>query len=366
MPRIPLADPSRYILANSDFLIAATSDVLESGRYVLGSNVERFETEFANYVGVGQCISVANGTDALELALKAIGVQGREVIIAPNAGGYSAAATMAAGGTPRWVDIDKSTLLMDPESIIGALVPATAAIVVTHLYGLAFDVDELRCRLLEQSRSDVLIVEDCAQAHGAKINGRMVGSLGDIGCFSFYPTKNLGAIGDGGALTTDSEVLDNKLRAIRQYGWQDRYVQSVPGGRNSRLDELQAAFLRRGLETLDRRNEARRSIIKRYMSAGIPVVHGSFAESERYVAHLAVCRHYERDKVVGILGEAGITTAIHYPMLDQDFPVFDHLGKNLNKVAKECVGTIYSLPCFPELRDDEVDRVIEVYSSGIW
>ena len=365
MRKVPLADPSRFVDANRTELLSATEKIFNGGRYVLGPNVDAFEHEFASYVGTSSCISVANGTDALELALKASNVHGREVIIAPNAGGYSAVSTTAAGGTPKWADVDSMTLLMDCDSIMNLVSHATAAIVITHLYGLAFDVAELRTRLAEVRRSDVVIIEDCAQAHGAKINGQRVGSIGDMGCFSFYPTKNLGAIGDGGAVVTSNKDLNERLRLLRQYGWQDRYIQIFHGGRNSRLDEIQAAILLTGLKSLDERNSRRRSIIKRYSEAGIPVVHGRFAESDQYVAHLAICRDINRGSAVSAFEEFGVSTAIHYPVLDHDMPIYRDGAPSRTPNAARSVEEIYTLPCFPELRDDEVDQVISVFKEHI-
>ena len=275
-------------------LEAAAQRVMRSGRYVDGSEIGGFEREFASYCGQNHCIAVANGTDALELALRTVGCRaGDEVVTVANAGMYATSACLQVGATPVFADIDPHTLLVSPASVSRALSPKTVAVVVTHLYGKVADVPGVAKVLKGRS---VAIVEDCAQAHGARLGGKAAGTLGDIAAFSFYPTKNLGALGDGGAVLTGRADLAERVRALRQYGWERRFVSRVPYGRNSRMDELQASFLRAKLPRLDTWNARRRSVLKRYQDAceGTPwhIVHESAPDS---VAHLCVARHPRRD-----------------------------------------------------------------------
>jgi len=223
--RIPVNDLKRHHDPIAGVLADAVDRVLRSGWYIQGREVAAFEEEFAAYCGARHCIGVANGTDALELALRAIGAKG-EVATVANAGMYSTTAILNAGARPIYIDVDPDTMNMNP----AALRPEASAVIVTHLYGRLAPIDQFQC--------GIPIIEDCAQAHGIRLGD------GRVGCFSFYPTKNLGALGDGGAVVTSDYALAARVRALAQYGWTAKYVSSVPGGRNSRLDEMQAAILR--------------------------------------------------------------------------------------------------------------------------
>ena len=355
--RLPLNETVREYRALQAPIEAATLGVLRGGHYVHGQEHAAFEGELADLLGVRHVLGVGNGTDALEIALRAVGTTAdREIVTAGNAGGYAAAAARAIGAAVVVADIDPVTLLIDPESAAAACTDRTSAVVVTHLYGRAADVATLRSAL----PAHVAIVEDCAQAIGAGTPADRCGSRGDIGTFSFYPTKNLGALGDGGALSTSSAELADAVRSLRQYGWSERYLAARPGGRNSRLDELQAAVLRVKLPYLEEWNTRRRSIVAAYAAAAEGTALTLPAPAPGDVGHLAVGRHPQREEFARRLGELGIASAVHYP-------VADHLQPGLQarpgptgaaQVERSCAEVI-SLPCFAYLTDAEVDQVCE-------
>ena len=357
--RVPFNDLGRQHQSLAAELERVTLRVMRGGCYVLGLEVEAFESEFAAYCGVRGCVGVANGTDALELAMRAVGCgPGNEIVMVANAGMYAATACVAVGSTPVFADIDPIAGTPRAESVASLVGPRTRAIVVTHIHGIVVDVSEIRAAM---GPADIAIIEDVAQAHGGALGGVRTGGLGDVAAFSFYPTKNLGAAGDGGAVTSnDPEVLE-AVRELRQYGWTDRFLAIRPGGRNSRLDEIQAALLRVKLPGLDDGNERRRMIAQAYVEAADGRLHFPHESARDYVAHLCVARHPERDRLRGLLEERGIGTAIHYP-------VPDHLQPALAEVAWRHAGLteteraareVFSLPCFPELTDDEVARACD-------
>lgn len=351
-------DLERHHAPLQSALAKVAQDVLESGWYVLGRYGRDFERAFAEFCGTAHAVGVASGTDALELALRAIGVgPGDEVVTVPNAGMYTSVAIGFAGASPVFADVDADDMTMDPDDLERVLGPKCRAIVVTHLYGRLADVD----RVLEIAKHRSLpVIEDCAQAHGASLGGRRAGSFGTLGCFSFYPTKNLGACGDGGAITTSDPELDERLRRLRQYGWSEKYVAVVPGGGNSRLDELQAAFLLQKLPLLPGWN-ARRSYIARRYSAEIrhPFVRVPAIENDRHVAHLYVVRCKERDALREHLRRDEIAAEIHYPVPDHLQPVLaDRYRDARLPVAERLAREVLTLPCFPEMTDGEVDRVV--------
>lgn len=356
---VPVADPRRGVVALRAELDAALGRVLDGGRYVLGPEHELFETELAEYLGVRHCVGVASGTDALEIALKAVGCrEGDEVVTAANAGFYASAASLSAGLRVRYADIDPETLTLSPATVEKALTPETRAVVVTHLYGVMAEIEAIveLCRL-----RGIAVIEDCAQAVGARRDGRLAGACGDATAFSFYPTKNLGALGDGGAIVTDDDGVAERANSLRQYGWETKYRVARPGGRNSRLDELQAAILRTRLPYLDAWNERRRSIAARYAEALPPYV-GRLVSlgGEDYVAHLAVVLAADRDAVRSRLQAAEIGTDVHYPIADHRQPVWGGALEDVRlPVTEHAVEHVLTLPCFPELTDDEVARVCE-------
>jgi dTDP-3-amino-2,3,6-trideoxy-4-keto-D-glucose/dTDP-3-amino-3,4,6-trideoxy-alpha-D-glucose/dTDP-2,6-dideoxy-D-kanosamine transaminase len=357
--RVPFNDLGRQHRSFGSELERAALRVMRGGRYILGPEVEAFESEFAAYCGVSGCVGVANGTDALELAMAALGcAPGNEIVMVANAGMYAAAACVAIGATPVFADIDPVTGTPRAESVASLIGPRTRAVVVTHLYGIVVDVAEIRAVI---GTADIAIIEDVAQAHGGVVSGVHTGALGDVAAFSFYPTKNLGAAGDGGAVTSTDPVVLDAVRALRQYGWTDRFIATRPGGRNSRLDEVQAALLRVKLPSLDDRNERRRVIARAYVDAADGRLQFPHESARDYVGHLCVARHPERDRVRGLLDARGIATAIHYPVPDHLQPAlagiaWRHAGLAETELAAR---EVFSLPCFPELTDDEVGRVCD-------
>jgi aminotransferase EvaB len=356
--RVPFNDPVRQIAGLGGAVEAAVARVVESGWFITGPEGSALETEFAGYCGVDHCMGVGNGTDALEIALRAVGCgPGDEVVTVANAGMYTTCATVVVGATPVFADIDGDTLLVSPEAAIAAIGPATKAVVVTHLYGLLADTDEI---VTATHEAGALVVEDCAQAHGARRAGRTAGTFGDIAAFSFYPTKNLGALGDAGAVVTGNADLAARVRSLRQYGWEAKYRATIPGGRNSRLDELQAAVLRAKLPHLDTWNARRRAIVARYReaAAGTPLLM-SHAPAEDFVAHLAVGKHPDRDAFRGRMADAGVDTAVHFPVPDHLQPALDGVAWRSGSLGatEAAADSVVSLPCFPEMTDDEVEYV---------
>jgi dTDP-3-amino-2,3,6-trideoxy-4-keto-D-glucose/dTDP-3-amino-3,4,6-trideoxy-alpha-D-glucose/dTDP-2,6-dideoxy-D-kanosamine transaminase len=333
----------------------AIDRVVSSRHYVLGKEVDAFEHEFSAFCGTKHCIGVANGTDALELALRALGVRrGSRVATVANAGYYTCTALDAIGADPVFVDVD-GTLTMSPASL-APVVAGVDAVVVTHLYGRLAAIEQLGALA---SRHGTPIIEDCAQAHGATRGGRRAGSFGTCGCFSFYPTKNLGALGDGGAIVTSSSELADELRALRQYGWKKKYEVSRAGGRNSRLDEVQAAILRAKLPRLAGWNDERRRIARRYCEGlgRLGLATPQFDDRE-YVAHLFVVRSPERDALRAALAQEDIATDVHYPIADHRQGVRPASSTPLPMTEATC-SEVVTLPCYPGLSNDDVDRVID-------
>ena len=337
---------------------AATARVMSSGWYILGPEVAAFESEFAAYLGVEQAVGVASGTDAVLLALRALGIgPGDEVITVAHTAVATVAAIELAGATPRLVDIDAATYTLDPAQLAAAITPRTRAVVPVHLYGAPADMDAV---LAVAHAHGLLIVEDCAQAHGARYRGRMVGALGDAAAFSFYPTKNLGALGDGGAVATNRPEVAERLRLLRQYGWRERYVSDVTGT-NSRLDELQAAILRVRLRHLDAENTARRRLAARYDAAlaGLPITLPTARADDRAVYHLYVIRTAARDALVAHLRARGIGTGVHYPVPVHRQPAYAHLGCDPGSLpaTEAAAAEVLSLPMYPDLLPTAVDTI---------
>ena len=358
---VPFNETAREYAALQSELEAAALAVLRGGRYVHGTEHAAFEQELAGFLGVGHVVGVGSGTDALELGLRAVGVtRDSEVVTAGNAGGYGAAAARTIGAQVVVADIDPSTLLLDAQSAAAACTERTAAVVVTHLYGRAADVAALRAAVPPH----VAIVEDCAQAIGARAAGGRCGTLGDVGAFSFYPTKNLGALGDGGAVSCRSPETAAELRSLRQYGWSERYRAERPGGRNSRLDELQAAVLRVKLPHVDDWNRRRREILRAYAGAAEGTALDLPAPGPGDVGHLAVGRHPRRDGLARRLAEVGVATAVHYPVPDHHQPAFAaRVGPTGAGEAERACAEVISLPCFGYLTDAEVERVCAAIRS---
>jgi dTDP-4-amino-4,6-dideoxygalactose transaminase len=336
-------------------LLDAAARVLASRWFVLGEEASAFEREFAAYCRTRHCVGVANGTDALELALRAVGVaKGDAVAVVANAGYYGCTALAAIGAHPAFVDID-DTLTMSPAAL-GALMPRPKAVVVTHLYGRLAAIEAI---VAIADEAGVPVIEDCAQAHGASRNGRRAGSFGAAGCFSFYPTKNLGAAGDAGAVVTSDEQVASRLRELRQYGWTTKYRVERAGGRNSRLDEIQAAFLRVKLPRLESWNSARRAVARRYDDAfrELGIALPAWSDDEN-VAHLYVIRITERERLREHLSVHGIATDVHYPIPDHRQCVSILAECSLPQTEAAC-AEVLTLPCFPGVSETDVERVVK-------
>jgi dTDP-3-amino-2,3,6-trideoxy-4-keto-D-glucose/dTDP-3-amino-3,4,6-trideoxy-alpha-D-glucose/dTDP-2,6-dideoxy-D-kanosamine transaminase len=360
---IPLNDLVRQNLRLQDELANSARRVIERGWYILGSEGENFEASFATYCGVPHAVGVANGTDAIELALRAVGVnEGHKVATVANAGFYASTSIRAIGALPLYVDVVPETHTMSIDCLNRQLERSTVqAVVATHLYGRLAEIEAITAICKPRG---IPVIEDCAQAHGASRDGRVAGSFGTAGCFSFYPTKNLGALGDGGMVTTGDAAMAKRLRELRQYGWDKKYQVSQPGGRNSRLDELQAALLLVKLPHLDRWNEDRRKIARRYSEE----IKNSRVKCPKdfgmdNVAHLFVVHCEDRDGFRQHLEANGIGSDIHYPIPDHQQPAYatedvDRLSET-ERLAKEIV----TIPCFAEMEEQEISQVIAVVNG---
>lgn len=362
---IPLADPGAAYRAHKPALDVALARALESGWYILGKEGAAFEVEFADWLGLPRAVGCANGTDALVLILRGLGI-GPGMAVATVS--HTAVATVAAiemvGATPVLIDIDPDTYTMDPDELAAVLedpppgLPPLRAVIAVHLYGQSCDLGPM---LEACNAAGIPLIEDCAQAHGATLGGCKLGTLGTAAAFSLYPTKNLGALGDAGVLATADVELADRIAAIRQYGWKSRYI-SDSVGVNSRLDEVQAAVLRVRLPLLDAANARRQWIAEAYDAALDPtsILPPARRGGGTHVFHQYVVRHPARDSLMALLKEQGIGTGIHYPVPVHLQPAY------LNRVALGPAGCreteaasreILSLPMFPELTDEQVGRV---------
>lgn len=335
---------------------------LRSGKYILGEEVSAFENEWARYCSVRGCVGVANGTDAISLALIASGAveknRGDEVITTPLTAAYTALAILNAGATPVFADIDQQTYILNPKSIEKFITPRTRAIVPVHLYGQMADMEAI-CEIA--SRHNLIVIEDAAQAHGARFKEKCAGSFGHAAAFSFYPTKNLGAMGDGGAIVSNDESLLERVKTLRQ-GGHELALQSEIEGRNSRLDEIQAAILRVKLKRLDEWNERRKHIAKIYDEAltqderiTIPFV----ATENEHTYHQYVIQHSLRKDLQKYLSAKGIETMIHYPYLLHQQKLFKQDTQTPLPVSETIADRILSLPINPHLSEQEASEIAE-------
>lgn len=357
-PIVPFNDLKRATATQHQALGEAARRVMDSGWFVHGVEHKRFETDFADYLGVKDVLGVASGTDALELALRAVATpERRTVVTVANAGAYATCAALAGGLDVAFADIDPDSHLISPESLATLLSERVTAVVVTHLYGRLADTAAVR-RLCDPL--GVAVIEDCAQSAGARNEHGMGGAVGHLATFSFYPTKNLGALGDGGAIATSVPELAERVRQLRQYGWTKKYNNVIPGGRNSRLDEIQAAFLNQRLPLLDTGNERRRAIISQYADSVPASVRVLPADGLHHAGHLAVVETANASRLAEHLSSYGVTTEVHYPVPDHRQPFI--ATDAVLPVTESKVGHILSLPCFPELTDDEVARVCDALS----
>lgn len=366
MKPIPFNDLSRNSPAIVGALSAVGERVISGGWYVLGPESKQFEDEFAAFCGSSFAIGVANGSDALELALRAVGVRaGESVATVANAGGYSTHAIRAIGALPLFVDVEPDTQLINLDELASIVQSKRLkAVIVTHLFGCMVDMK----RVLEIcAENEIKVIEDCAQAHGASIEGKMAGSFGAAGCFSFYPTKNLGALGDGGAVITSSVALADRLRSLRQYGWKEKYHTAVLNGRNSRLDDIQASFLRVKLPLLKSWNLRRRKIAARYcelITSEQVICPPIDSYGDACVAHLFVVRCVDRERLRNHLIARNIGCQIHYPVPDHLQEAWMDTSSNVNlPVTESLASQVLSLPCYPELEDDEIAFVIRAVNE---
>lgn len=345
---------------------AAIDRVMSSGWYILGDECAAFESEFAGFNDVRECIGVANGLDALVLALRALDIgAGDEVLVPSNTFIATWLAVSQVGAVPVPVEPDPVTFNMDPVRIRDAVTTRTRAIIPVHLYGQPADLDLIRA---EAATHGLKVIEDAAQAHGARYRGRRIGSDADLACWSFYPGKNLGALGDGGAVTTNDPVLAARLRQLRNYGSSRKY-QHEELGVNSRLDEIQAAVLRVKLASLDADNERRRAIAGMYTAGLTDVLIGLPATPDyaQSVWHLYVIRHTQRDLLAQRLANVGITTVIHYPLSPHMQPAYLPLGIPAGSlpIAEQLQAEVLSLPIGPTQSDDETKAVIQAVRDCI-
>lgn len=342
---------------------SAISAVLDSGRYLLGSETEGFESEFGQFCGMANCIAVANGSDALELLLRGVGIEpDDEVLTVANAGMYATRAIMACGAWPVFVDVQADSLNLDPQAIEQAITPKTRAVIATHLYGRMAAMPAI-CQVAK--KHNLVCLEDCAQAHGATLDGIAAGAWGDGAAFSFYPSKNLGALGDGGAILVKDSGIAARVRRLRQYGWSSKYHYSEVGGRNSRMDEIQAAVLRVKLAHLPGWNVKRRNLAAVYESSlSHPAIVPQAADGADYVAHLYVVRTVQRDSFTRHLKQHGVAHEIHYPLLDYRQPELRQRYRAQSfPVSEQCESQVVSLPCYPELELADLSSIIEIVNQ---
>ncbi|HEY4172807.1 MAG TPA: DegT/DnrJ/EryC1/StrS family aminotransferase [Rhodopila sp.] len=368
---IPQANPGAGYRALKAEIDEAVARVLSSGWYILGGELRAFEAEFAAWLGVSSVIGCGNGTDAIALALRGLGIgPGCSVVTVSHTAVATVAAIEMTGATPVVVDIDPVHYTMDPDALRRVLekpppgLPKIQAVVVVHLYGQPADLERIvpLCR-----EHGVVLIEDCAQAHGARLLGKQVGTFGDAATFSFYPTKNLGALGDGGAVAVHDPEVARRIAALRQYGWHRHYI-SDEVGVNSRLDEVQAAILRVKLAHLDRQNARRRDIAAAYTAALAdgPLRPPQSRTDADHVYHLYVTRSLDRDRAQATLKDNGIGTGIHYPAPVHLQPAYAGrvaLGPGGCSETELAAREILSLPLYPELTDTEVETVCGVLSA---
>lgn len=361
---IPVADPKNDSLRYEAALQESMGRVLRSGHYILGPEVESFEQEFAAWIGVKHAIGVASGTDAVALALKSCGIASGDEVITVS---LTAVATVAAieqiGAIPVLVDVDPVSRCLDPSLLPAVVTPRTKAILPVHLYGQPAPMPEI---MQFAGQHGLIVVEDCAQAHGAAINGQNVGSFGHTAAFSFYPTKNLGALGDGGAVVTNQDDMADTCRALRQYGWKERFISATPGI-NSRLDELQAAILRVKLPFLAEDNKIRRRIAEKYQQTlhNSSIIPPAMIADTLHAMHLFVVESPQRDTMRTSLQQQGIATALHYPAPIHLQPAYCGRirgGANL-PVTERLTERILTLPLYPSLAEAKVNRICDALQA---
>jgi dTDP-4-amino-4,6-dideoxygalactose transaminase len=361
---VPFLDLHAAYLELKPEIDAAIAHVLESGWYILGPEVEAFEEEWAGYCGASHAVGVGNGLDALTLALRALGIgPGDEVIVPSNTYIATWLAVTAVGATPVPVEPDPSTYNIDPILIPSAITPRTKALLPVHLYGQPADLGPI---LAIARTHNLAVVEDAAQAHGARYRGRRIGAHGDVVCWSFYPGKNLGALGDAGAITTNRSEIANRIRVLRNYGSRVKYVNEVQGV-NTRLDALQAAVLRVKLKYLDEWNSRRKAIALKYNKLIKPCFISPVVPSSVFepVSHLFVLRHEFRDQCINYLSSCGVCALVHYPIpphLQAAYDLPSYAEKQFS-IAELLASTSFSLPIGPHMKENEVNYVVDCLNS---
>ncbi len=362
--KIFYANPSIKIKKYRGEITKKVQKILNSNSYILGKEVENFETNFSKFIGTKYAIGVANGTDALEISLKAIGVGEKDEVITVS---HTAVATVAAiknvGAVPVIVDVDEDYLQIDPNEVIKAINKKTKAIIAVHLYGQSVELDTL---IDICNKNKIELIEDVSQAHGATYKNKKLGSFGITGCFSCYPTKNLGAVGDAGVITTNNKKIYSKIKLLREYGWKTKFISEI-SGRNSRLDEIQAGILNIKLNYLENENKKRQTIANLYLSE-IKNKKIEFVSKRNYsshVYHLFVIKTKNRTKLINFLKRNNVFTGIHYPI-----PIHLQKGykKELKKIGRlqnteKASKKILSIPIYPELSNKEVTRVIKLLNN---
>ncbi len=354
------ANPSAQFESYQTEIEKAVLTVMRGSRYVLGEEVMLMEQEFASYIGVNACVGVANGTDAIELALRALDIGSDDEVITVS---HTAVATVAAiefaGAKPVLVDVEPELYTLNPHQLEEVVTQRTKAIIVVHLYGQPADLDLIVdfC-----NKNNLYLIEDCSQAHGAKYREQRLGSIGDIGCFSCYPTKNLGAIGDAGLITTNSADIATKIRMLREYGWNNRI--SEFSGRNSRLDELQAAVLRIKLKYLDADNFKRCQLAEYYTNqlSELPIQLPTIRKKSESVFHLFVIQVGNRQALLEYLKEEGIQAGVHYSVPVHLQPAYQDriLTANDMSITENLTKRIISLPMYPELSMNDAKKIVDV------
>jgi len=360
------ANPHLQYLSRKSEIDRAVKRVMDSGWYILGKEVKAFEAEFSAYIGVKHGVGVGSGTEALHLALRACNIEaGDEVITVSHTAVATVAAIEQSGATPVFVDIEPDFFTMDPRKIAVAVTPKTKAIIPVHLYGQPVDLDPI---LDISKKYGLRVIEDCAQAHGAAYKGKRVGSYCDLACFSFYPTKNLNALGDGGMVVTDQPELAQRLRLLREYGWAERFISHLPGW-NSRLDELQAAILRVKLLYLDQDNAARTRIAGMYHHGlrNCEISLPSCRQTGSHVYHQYVVRTPRRDALKQHLKDKGIAAQVHYPVPVHLQPAYRGRFAGSDNLAETEHATreVLSLPIYPELDKTQVQTVLEAVRTFV-
>jgi dTDP-4-amino-4,6-dideoxygalactose transaminase len=358
MAQVPLNDLSRVPASVQSLILNDVAEILKSGSFLKGRFTKELEFQLGEMFASSVATCVANGTDALYIALSSLGVtRGSKVATVANAGGYTTGATFRLGAIPVFIDVDTETAQMSAISLRTTLIAEKISVVVlTHLYGLVGDVVEIANICKE---FNVPLIEDCAQSFGAKIGDQPAGTFGDISTFSFYPTKNLGAFGDAGAVLTRRRDLAQKVQSIAQYGWGDRYSVDLENGVNSRIDEIQAAALLRQLPFIESQNLKRRQIIQRYQAALSLPRRMIMSNENNFVGHLAIMVTNSRDSDRKFLNDLGIATGVHYPITDNEQPAWKELLgdvqlPNTDKVQQQ----ILTLPCFPGMTSSEINQVV--------